>query len=112
MDKLLTEAVLTAAQWLALERTASLLGVTPTALVVSVFAEILQQSSYLPHLAINLTVFNRLPLHEDVASLIGDFTLTLPLECRAAVSEVFAGRSIFGSFAIDRILGTVELLGW
>ena len=51
------------------------ISLTPVALMVSVFAEVLQRWSTNPHLPINMTVFNRMPLHKDVGSLIGDFTL-------------------------------------
>ena len=54
------------------------LGVTPSALLAGAFAEILSGWSATTRFTLNLTLFNRLPLHPGVARLCGDFTsLTL-----------------------------------
>src|SRR6185295_14350815 len=47
-------------------------------LLLSAYAEVLTVWSKTPRFAINVTLFNRLPLHPQVAELVGDFTsLTL-----------------------------------
>jgi amino acid adenylation domain-containing protein len=48
--------------------------ISPTGLLLSVFAEVLRTWSANQHFAINITLFNRLPIHEDVNKIIGDFT--------------------------------------
>ena len=53
-------------------------GLTPSALLLAAFAEVLTVWSASPRFTINLTLFNRLPLHPEVDRLVGDFTsLTL-----------------------------------
>lgn len=57
---------------------AAQLGVTPSALLAAAFAEILSGWSATTRFTLNLTLFNRLPLHPEVPRLVGDFTsLTL-----------------------------------
>ena len=53
--------------------------VTTTALLSTVYMEVLSYWSNQPKLAINLTVANRLPLHEDIDSILGDFTTIMIL---------------------------------
>jgi amino acid adenylation domain-containing protein len=66
------------AQWQRLKERASRGGLTPSGLLLSAFAEVLTVWSKTPRFAINVTLFNRLPLHPEVAELVGDFTsLTL-----------------------------------
>jgi amino acid adenylation domain-containing protein len=79
--------------WLRLKRRAAQAGVTPSGILLSAFAEVLAVWSKRRRFTVNLTTFNRLPLHPQVNDLVGDFTsLTLlevdhtrpePLELRA-----------------------------
>ncbi len=65
-------------QWQRLQRLAGRLGVTPTGLVLAAYAEVLGCWSQNPAFCINVTTFNRLPLHDEIEQLVGDFTsLTL-----------------------------------
>lgn len=50
-------------------------GISPTALVLEVYGQVLGRWSGQEQLCVNLTLFNRLPLHPDVNALIGDFTV-------------------------------------
>jgi amino acid adenylation domain-containing protein len=67
-------ATLEASQWLQLKALAGQRGITPSATLLAAFAEILACWSKSPRFTLNLTLFNRLPLHSQVNSLIGDFT--------------------------------------
>ncbi|MFD7305858.1 amino acid adenylation domain-containing protein, partial [Streptomyces pharetrae] len=49
-------------------------GISPTALVVELFGRVLGHWSGQDRLCVNLTLFNRLPLHPDINGVIGDFT--------------------------------------
>ena len=72
------EGALDAERWGRLRTRAAELGVTPSALLAGAFAEILSGWSATTRFTLNLTLFNRLPLHPGVARLCGDFTsLTL-----------------------------------
>ncbi|QGZ37044.1 non-ribosomal peptide synthetase/type I polyketide synthase [Stappia indica] len=72
------QAGLDAARWEALKAQARKVGVTPAGLLVGVFGEVLAAWSDQARFSLNLTIFDRLALHEDVPRLVGDFTcLTL-----------------------------------
>ncbi|WP_186386133.1 non-ribosomal peptide synthetase/type I polyketide synthase [Stappia sp. TSB10P1A] len=81
------QAGLDAARWEALKAQARAVGVTPAGLLVGVFGEVLAAWSDQARFSLNLTIFDRLALHEDVPRLVGDFTcLTLlPLEFGTAM---------------------------
>ncbi len=49
-------------------------GIGPTTVILCVYGHVLSYWSNQDKLCINLTLFNRLPLHEQVNNLIGDFT--------------------------------------
>jgi amino acid adenylation domain-containing protein len=67
-----------AADWRRLKERASRAGLTPSGLLLAVYAEVLAAWSKSPRFTVNLTLFNRLPLHPQVNDLVGDFTsLTL-----------------------------------
>jgi amino acid adenylation domain-containing protein len=64
--------------WQALLAGAQHYQVTPTALFLSCFGEVLSRWTTQARFALNLTLFNRLPLHPQVDQVLGDFsTLTL-----------------------------------
>ncbi|HEX4965433.1 MAG TPA: amino acid adenylation domain-containing protein [Thermoanaerobaculia bacterium] len=66
------------ATWRRLKERASRSGLTPSGLLLAAFSEVLAGWSKSPRFTINLTLFNRLPLHRQVNELVGDFTsLTL-----------------------------------
>jgi amino acid adenylation domain-containing protein len=66
------------AQWQALVSRAASAGVTPSCVLLTAFAETLALWADKPEFTINLTLFNRLPIHPQVDSAVGDFTsLTL-----------------------------------
>lgn len=75
-------------QWSRLKKRAVTAGLTPSGILVAAFAEALAVWCRSPRLTINLTLFNRLPLHPEVDRLIGDFTsLTLlAADCAEPVS--------------------------
>ncbi len=54
--------------------------VTPTVLLLSCFAEVLSRWCSQRRFALNLTLFNRIPFHPQVESLVGDFTTLILLE--------------------------------
>lgn len=49
-------------------------GVTPTSTVMTAYAAVLEKWSRNKKFSINMTVLNRLPLHENIGKVIGDFT--------------------------------------
>lgn len=62
------------ADWERFQARAARAGVTPTVALLQCFGEALAAWSRTPRLTLNLTLFNRLPLHPDVNDVVGDFT--------------------------------------
>ncbi|WP_370418414.1 amino acid adenylation domain-containing protein [Streptomyces sp. QH1-20] len=65
------------ARWHRLQDRARRLGVTPSGILVAVFAEVLRTWSKNDSFTINFPVFDRLPVHPDIDRMLGDFTNTL-----------------------------------
>ncbi|MCL6754535.1 amino acid adenylation domain-containing protein [Nostoc sp. CCCryo 231-06] len=64
--------------WGQLKHRVSRANLTPSGLLIAAFAEILTIWSKRSQFILNLTLFNRLPLHSEVDEIVGDFTsLTL-----------------------------------
>jgi amino acid adenylation domain-containing protein len=64
--------------WSRLKNRAAQAGVTPSGILLAAFADVLAAWSKSSAFTINLTLFNRIPLHPQVNRLVGDFTsLTL-----------------------------------
>jgi amino acid adenylation domain-containing protein len=74
---------LTPSAWQELRRACGDNGVTPAMFFCGAFAEVLGAWSATPRFCLNLPLFDREPLHEDVELLVGDFTNTLLLEVSA-----------------------------
>lgn len=80
---------LTVEQWQRMKSRASGAGLTPSGLLLAAFGEILGYWSKDPRLTINLTIFNRLPLHPQVNSIVGDFTSLILVEVNRAAKTNF-----------------------
>ena len=65
---------LPAAQWDRLKSRIRASGLSPSGFLIAAYAEVLGMWSGSPRFTINLTLFNRLPLHPQVNDLVGDFT--------------------------------------
>lgn len=76
--------VLPADTWDRLKGAAGKAGVSPTAILLSAFSEVIATWSGADRFTISLTVFNRLPLHPHVGRIVGDFTalILLPVDRR------------------------------
>ncbi|MEC9375135.1 MAG: amino acid adenylation domain-containing protein [Pseudomonadota bacterium] len=70
---------LSKSDWEKFQIQASKVNITPTAALLQCFGEVLTVWSRNSHLTLNLTLFNRLPLHPDVDNVVGDFTSLLLL---------------------------------
>ncbi|WP_367671804.1 amino acid adenylation domain-containing protein [Serratia symbiotica] len=77
-----------APQWQQLKHHASQAGVTPSAMLLAVFSEVLTGWAESGRFTLNLTHFNRHPWHPDVAEMVGDFTavLLLSMDCHQPMS--------------------------
>lgn len=79
--------------WQCLKRRATQAGVTPSGILLAAFAEILTVWSKSSRFTINLTLFNRLPLHSEVEEIIGDFTSSTLLAVDNSKQDSFEVRS-------------------
>ncbi len=84
---------LDAERWGRLKARAREEGLTPSGLLVTAFADVLSTWSKSPRFALNLTLFNRLPLHREVNALIGDFTSLTLLVVDPEEASTFLGRA-------------------
>jgi amino acid adenylation domain-containing protein len=56
------------------------LGITPSCILLDLFSEALAEWSETPHFCLNMTLFNRRPVHPDIDQVVGDFTTNLLFE--------------------------------
>ncbi len=67
-------------EWQQLKRQTSAQGITTSSMLLTTFAEVLATWSQHPKFTLNMTLFNRLPLHPQVGEIVGDFTSVNLLE--------------------------------
>ncbi|MEO0836947.1 MAG: AMP-binding protein, partial [Cyanobacteria bacterium J06642_3] len=79
--------------WEQLKQHGQKVGLTPSVILLTAFAEVLTVWSKSPRFTINLTVFERLPLHPDVERIIGDFTNTTLLAINNSTLGTFSDRA-------------------
>jgi non-ribosomal peptide synthetase component F/acyl carrier protein len=84
---------LEAGAWGRLKARAARSGLTPSGLLCAVYAEVVGAWSASPRFTLNLTLFNRLPLHAQVARLVGDFTSLTLLAIDRAAGPSFEARA-------------------
>jgi amino acid adenylation domain-containing protein len=86
-------AKLSPIHWQQLQQKARQANLTPSGLLLTAFADILNLWSKSPKFTINLTLFNRLPIHPEVNQLVGDFTSLILLEVDNSVATSFRNRA-------------------
>ncbi|MEZ3179578.1 amino acid adenylation domain-containing protein [Streptomyces pimonensis] len=86
------ETVMSAEQRKAFEANAAALGIPMSAAALTAFAEVIGRWSRNPEFMLNLPTFTRLPLHEDVDRLVGDFTSVELLAVDLREPQAFADR--------------------
>ncbi|RZU53337.1 amino acid adenylation domain-containing protein [Krasilnikovia cinnamomea] len=84
------DEVFPAPQWSRLKDLAGQHSVTPSALLLTAFAQVLARWSRHPRFTLSLPLFNRLPLHPDVNAVIGDFTSLVLVEVTLDPAASFA----------------------
>ncbi|MEM1366729.1 MAG: amino acid adenylation domain-containing protein [Cyanobacteria bacterium P01_H01_bin.15] len=80
-------------KWQAIKQRAHKAQLTPTGVVLAAFAEVLATWSRRKDFTLNLTLFNRQPLHPDVNLLVGDFTASLLLGIDHQGTDSFTQRA-------------------
>ncbi|KGR93054.1 non-ribosomal peptide synthetase [Burkholderia sp. ABCPW 111] len=77
-------ARLTRAQWDALKARAGAASLTPSALLLAAYSAVLSAWSAQRELCVNLTLFDRQPVHPQIEQVLGDFTSLLLLAWQPA----------------------------
>ena len=78
--------------WLRLKNRASVLGITPSGILLAAYAQVLAVWSNL-HFTINVTLSNRLPFHSQVNKLVGVFSSVNLLEVDYLAADSFQTRA-------------------
>ncbi|MEM7465356.1 MAG: amino acid adenylation domain-containing protein [Pseudomonadota bacterium] len=81
--------VLPAAQWQSFKHFARQSNVSPSTAILAVFATVLARYCRHNHFTLNLTLFNRPPIHPEVNRLVGDFTSSLLLAVKLDYHHAF-----------------------
>ncbi|WP_113675579.1 non-ribosomal peptide synthetase [Vallitalea guaymasensis] len=68
--------------WSRLKKVANSYNITPNALLLTAFTQVIKKWTKESHFTLNLTYFNRLPIHKDIYNVVGDFTSLIVLEIR------------------------------
>ncbi|MGN9809235.1 hybrid non-ribosomal peptide synthetase/type I polyketide synthase [Micromonospora sp. BQ11] len=84
---------LPADEWNQVKAAASRRGVTPTALLLAAYGEVVATWSKSRRFTLNLPMANRLPLHPEVDAILGDFTSVTLLEIEAGSAAPFEARA-------------------
>ena len=81
------------AEWTKLKQRAHQSSLTPSGVVLAAFAEVLSTWSQQPQFTLNLTLFNRRPLHPEVNQIVGDFTASMLLAVDNNGQDSFVSRA-------------------
>lgn len=85
---------LTETEWTTIRNCAADCNVTPTSILLTAFADVLANWSSSPIFTLNLTFSRRLPVHDQIDNIVGDFTSLLPLAVDATSSMPFQDRAL------------------
>lgn len=81
-------------EWTRLRSAIKARGLTPSAFFAAAFSEILSIWNDTPKHTLNVTVFNPLPVHEDIGKImVGEFNSFMLLDCDKTVAESFGDRA-------------------
>lgn len=80
--------------WEKLQSRAAAAKLTTAVVFIAAFSEALARFTKNPRFTLNVTVFNRLPLHPEVNDIIGDFTSMLLITIDCGVAKTFAEKAL------------------
>ena len=82
-------AFLSRTEWTALKKNAARAGLTPSIVCLTCFSDVLGLWSQSARFSINLTLFNRPPVHPQINDVVGDFTSLTLLEIETSAARTF-----------------------
>jgi amino acid adenylation domain-containing protein len=80
-------------RWGAIKEVARQRGLTPSSVLMAAFADVLRTWSAQDSFTLNLTLFNRPPLHPEIGDVVGDFTSVTLLAVQPEPKDIFAVRT-------------------
>lgn len=80
------EARLGVAEWARLRETSAVRNITPSGVLCAGYADVLAMWCQAARFTLNLTTFNRLPVHPEIDGVVGDFTSTTLLAVDASAA--------------------------
>lgn len=82
------------AEWTRLRGAIKSRGLTPSAFFAAAFSEVMALWNDGPRHTLNVTVFNPLPVHEDIGKImVGEFNSFMLLACDTRAAQTFEGRA-------------------
>ena len=87
------QAILPHSQWIIIQSIARQKKLTPSGVILAVFADVLQRWSRTDTFSLNVTVLNRPALHPDIHRIVGDFTQVNVLEVASLWCSEFESRA-------------------
>ena len=94
-------ARLDAEQWSRIKQSAQEQGLTPSAVLLAGYAEVLSAWSAQPDITVNLTMFDRAEVHPHIDRVVGDFTSLLLVRYSPAPDWLAAARRLQTNLARD-----------
>lgn len=83
------EGRIQAKTWQSIVEKAGRHGLTPSVVLLTTFASVIGRWSRSRELTVNLTLFDRAPVHPDIDRVFGDFTSLVLIACRSAAAESY-----------------------
>ncbi|EBI6201048.1 amino acid adenylation domain-containing protein [Salmonella enterica subsp. enterica serovar Infantis] len=80
---------LSGSQWERLQTLGRRKGLSPSSVMLSAYVWLLARWSGSRYFTLNMTLFNRIPVHPEVVGVMGDFTQTLLLACNVEPQTTF-----------------------
>jgi amino acid adenylation domain-containing protein len=87
-------ALLDSKQWESFKESARSAGITPSTAIGAAYCEVLAAWSSSRHFTLNLLFFNRLPLHEQIEDVVGNFSTTMLLEVDVRTPATFVQNAL------------------
>ncbi|SEP53567.1 non-ribosomal peptide synthetase [Amycolatopsis saalfeldensis] len=80
-------------EWREIKAIAKSRGLTPSVVLMTAYSDVLRKWSKQPDFTLNLTLFNRPPMHPRIGEVVGDFTSVTMLAVHAEPEDAFVVRA-------------------
>ena len=77
-------------KWEIIKKAAVKQSLSPSSVILAAFAQVLGQWSKTPEFCINMPIINRLPLHQQIKQIVGEFASFAPVNVKLQKEKTFA----------------------